>query len=195
MVARVFRRGNKAQVAKFLRIGCRGHSSAKCLFFLPPEDEFGVSYPMRAVIQRVRSARVAVNGETVGAIDHGLLVLLGVETADTAEDVEWLSGKIISQRLFPDAGGAWALSVRETGGEILVVSQFTLHASTRKGTKPSWHRAAKPEQAIPLFDAMVQQLETLLGRPVATGQFGAMMDVTLVNDGPVTLLIDSKTRE
>lgn len=150
---------------------------------------------MRAVIQRVKSASVTVENEVVGSIDRGLVVLLGIETADTTEDIEWLATKLVNQRLFPGDDGPWTRSVIDIEGGILLVSQFTLHASTRKGTKPSWHRAAKPDQAIPLYEAMAARLGVLLGRPVATGQFGAMMDVALVNDGPVTLLMDSKTRE
>lgn len=150
---------------------------------------------MRAVIQRVKSASVTVENQIVGSIDHGLVVLLGIEIADTLDDLEWLATKLVNQRLFPGDDGPWTRSVIDIAGGILLVSQFTLHASTRKGTKPSWHRAAKPEQAIPLYDAMIARLGVLSGRPVATGQFGAMMDVALVNDGPVTLLIDSKVRE
>ncbi len=128
-------------------------------------------------------------------ISAGLVVLLGVETVDTPEDVDWLAAKIVNLRLFADETGGWNRSVLEIGGEILLVSQFTLHASTRKGTKPSWHRAAKPDAAIPLYEAMIRKLTELLGRPIATGQFGAMMQVALVNDGPVTVIIDSKARE
>ena len=150
---------------------------------------------MRAVVQRVKSASVAIENEIVGSIDRGLVVLLGIETHDTLEDLEWLAGKLVSQRLFSGEEGAWARSVIEVNGGILLVSQFTLHASTRKGTRPSWHRAAKPEQAISLYQAMLGRLSELLGRPIATGRFGAMMEVALINDGPVTLLIDSKTRD
>jgi D-aminoacyl-tRNA deacylase len=150
---------------------------------------------MRAVLQRVSSASVTVEGETAGAIGRGLVVLLGIEDADSPEDVEWLAGKIASLRLFAGEDEPWARSVAEMGGEVLLVSQFTLHASTRKGTKPSWHRAAKPEKAVPLYEAMAGKLSALLGRAVATGRFGAMMQVALVNDGPVTVLIDSRARE
>ena len=150
---------------------------------------------MRAVIQRVSSASVSVEREVVGSIGVGLVVLLGVESADTPDDLEWLAGKIVNLRLFEDDSGAMARSVLEIEGGLLLVSQFTLFASTKKGTKPSWHRAAKPEAAIPLYEAMVAQLTALLGRPVATGRFGAMMEVALVNDGPVTLLLDTKSRE
>lgn len=150
---------------------------------------------MRAVIQRVKNASVTVAGEVAGAIGPGLLVLLGVEPEDTAADIEWLAGKITSLRLFADATGAWNLSVVESGGEVLVVSQFTLFASTKKGTKPSWHRAAKPDFAEPMCRQFVAELGKLLPRPVQTGRFGAMMEVTSTNDGPVTLLVDTKLRE
>ncbi len=131
----------------------------------------------------------------VGAIAHGLLVLIGKEPADTAEDIEWLAAKIVNLRLFADETGAMNRSLLDSGGGLLLVSQFTLFASTRKGTRPSWHRAAKPDLAIPLYEAMVRRLGELLGRPIQTGRFGAMMQVALVNDGPVTLILDSKTRE
>lgn len=150
---------------------------------------------MRAVIQRVSSASVTVEGDTVGAIGRGLLVLVGKEDADSAEDIEWLAGKIVNLRIFADDAGAMSRSVLDAGGEILLVSQFTLFASTKKGTRPSWHRAAKPEVAVPLYEAMKRRLGELLGRPIQTGRFGAMMQVALVNDGPVTLLLDSKSRE
>ncbi len=150
---------------------------------------------MRAVIQRVTSASVTAEGAVVGKIDAGLLVLIGKEDADTPGDLEWLAQKIVNLRLFPDATGVMNHSVIETGGGILLVSQFTLLASTRKGTRPSWHRAARPPVAIPLYDAMVARLGELLGRPIQTGRFGAMMQVALINDGPVTLIVDSKTRE
>jgi D-tyrosyl-tRNA(Tyr) deacylase len=151
--------------------------------------------PMRAVLQRVSSASVSVDGEVVGEIRRGLVVLLGVENADTPEDVEWLAGRITNLRLFAGDGGPWDRSVKDMEGSILLISQFTLHASTKKGTKPSWHRAAKPDHAVPLYEAMIAHLSAQLGRPVATGRFGAMMQVELVNDGPVTVMIDSKVRE
>lgn len=150
---------------------------------------------MRAVIQRVSGASVEVRGETVGQIGRGLLVLLGVAADDTADDAAWLAGKIAQQRIFEDESGRMNLSVTEAGGEALVVSQFTLLASTRKGTRPSWHRAAPPGDAVPLYLGFVRGLENLLGRPVPTGEFGAMMRVSLVNDGPVTLVLDSRLRE
>lgn len=150
---------------------------------------------MRAVIQRVTEARVTVAGETAGEIGPGLLVLLGVHHADTADDARWLVEKITALRIFEDDAGKMNRSVAETGGGLLVVSQFTLCASTRKGTRPSFNDAARPEQAIPLYEFFVAQATALLGRPVQTGRFGAMMDVALHNDGPVTLVIDSKLRE
>jgi D-tyrosyl-tRNA(Tyr) deacylase len=153
------------------------------------------SAAMRAVIQRVSSASVTIENEVTGRIDHGFVVLLGIEEADTAEDIEWLAGKIVSLRLFKDETGAMNRNVVEHGGGILLISQFTLFASTKKGTKPSWHRAAKPPVAIPLYEEMIVKLSAALGRPVATGRFGAMMQVALVNDGPVTLLLDTKDRE
>lgn len=150
---------------------------------------------MRAVLQRVSGASVTIEGERVGEISRGLVVLLGVEATDTPDDIEWLASKLTALRLFASDDGPWSKSVIEITGELLLVSQFTLHASTKKGTKPSWHRAAKPEHAIPLYEAMHARLTELLGRPVAAGRFGAMMQVSLVNDGPVTVLIDSKNRE
>lgn len=150
---------------------------------------------MRAVIQRVVSASVTVEGEITGAIGRGLVVLIGKEEADDAADIEWLAQKIVNLRIFTEAAGAMSCSVLDAGGDLLLVSQFTLFASTKKGTRPSWHRAARPEVAIPLYEAMVRRLGELMGRPIQTGRFGAMMQVALVNDGPVTLIIDSKSRE
>lgn len=150
---------------------------------------------MRAVIQRVSEASVTIGGEVRGAIRTGLVVLLGIEDADTTEDIEWLSGKIVRLRVFPDAAGVMNLSVQETGGGILLISQFTLFASTKKGNRPSYIRAARPEVAVPLYEQFIARLTADLGRPVPTGEFGADMKVALVNDGPVTILIDSKARE
>jgi D-tyrosyl-tRNA(Tyr) deacylase len=150
---------------------------------------------MRAVIQRVSAASVTIAGQTRAAIKTGLLVLLGLEDADTLEDIQWLSGKIVRLRVFPDEQGVMNCSVQEAGGEILVVSQFTLHASTKKGNRPSYIRAAKPEIAIPLYETFVSRLSADLGKPVFTGEFGADMKVALVNDGPVTILIDTKSKE
>lgn len=150
---------------------------------------------MRTVIQRVVSASVTIGGVSVASIGNGLLVFLGIEEDDTPDDIEWLTGKIIRMRLFPDVRGVMNLSVKEVGGDILVVSQFTLHASTRKGNRPSYVRAARPETAVPLYERFVDSLGKLLEKRVPTGDFGAMMEVSLVNDGPVTIIIDSKTRE
>lgn len=150
---------------------------------------------MRAVVQRVSAASVTAGGRLSGSIGRGLLVLVGVAVDDTAGDIAWLAGKIAGQKLFPDGSGRMALSAVEQRGGVLVVSQFTLLASTRKGTKPSWHRAAGPEAAEPLYREFLRALESALGRPVATGEFGAMMQVELVNDGPVTLVLDSRWRE
>ncbi len=150
---------------------------------------------MRAVIQRVTSASVTVAGEIVGAIGPGLLVLIGKEDADTTEDIDWLASKLVNLRLFEDDEGVMNHSVRDVGGDILLVSQFTLFASTKKGTRPSWHRAARPDVAIPLYEMAIRKLTELLGRPIQTGRFGAMMDVSLVNSGPITLIIDTRQRE
>ena len=150
---------------------------------------------MRAVIQRVSSARVTVDGEVTGEIGLGLLVLLGVAQGDTEADAQWLAEKIVALRIFEDDAEKMNRSVVDVGGGVLVVSQFTLFASTRKGTRPSFNDAAKPDVAIPLYEAFNRFAGAALGRPVATGRFAAMMEVSLVNDGPVTLAIDTKTRE
>lgn len=150
---------------------------------------------MRAVIQRVSSASVVIDGLTVAAIERGLLILVGIAGGDSAEDGEWLARKIAALRIFEDADGKMNLSVRDAGGRALVVSQFTLIASTRKGTRPSFNDAARPDTAIPLYEGFVRQLETALGQSVPTGRFGAHMHVNLVNDGPVTLVIDSRLQE
>lgn len=150
---------------------------------------------MRAVVQRVLRASVTVEERVTGAIERGVLVFVGIAADDTDEDIAWLAGKIAWQKLFADESGRMNLSVTETGGGVLVVSQFTLLASTRKGTKPSWHRAAGPETAVPLYEKFVAAMEAAMGHPVATGEFGAMMEVELVNDGPVTLVLDSRLRE
>lgn len=150
---------------------------------------------MRAVIQRVTEASVTIEGRVKSSIGSGLLVLVAVEDADTAEDIEWLSGKIARLRVFDDAQGVMNLSVTEAPGEVLVVSQFTLFASTRKGNRPSYTRSSRPEVAVPLYEQFLRALETALGKPVATGEFGADMKVALLNDGPVTIIIDSKLKE
>lgn len=150
---------------------------------------------MRAVIQRVSEARVAIAGAVQGAIPQGLVVLLAIEAADTAGDVEWLSGKIVRLRIFNDENGVMNRSLQEIQGQLLLISQFTLFASTKKGNRPSYSRAAPPEVAIPLYQAVIRQLTAELGRPIQTGEFGADMKVTLTNDGPVTILMDSRNRE
>jgi D-tyrosyl-tRNA(Tyr) deacylase len=150
---------------------------------------------MRAVIQRVSSASVAIAGQTKAAIQHGLLILLGIEETDSADDIEWLVGKLIRLRVFDDDQGVMNRSVQEAGGDILVVSQFTLFASTKKGNRPSYSRAARPESAIPIYETFLKKLAADFGKPVLSGEFGADMQVTLVNDGPVTILIDTRSRE
>jgi D-tyrosyl-tRNA(Tyr) deacylase len=150
---------------------------------------------MRAVIQRVTQANVVINNSIRSAISKGLLVLVGIEDADTSEDLSWLSSKIVNLRIFNDAAGVMNESVKEQGGDILVVSQFTLHASTKKGNRPSYIKASKPPIAVPLYEQFVQQLQTDLGKPVFTGEFGADMKVSLLNDGPVTIVIDTKNKE
>ena len=150
---------------------------------------------MRAVIQRVTEASVVVSATIKGAIQRGLLVLVAVEESDTPEDVEWLSGKIARLRIFDDENGVMNRSVQETAGDVLLVSQFTLFASTKKGNRPSYSRSARPEIAIPLYERLIARLAEDLGRPIQTGEFGADMKVALTNDGPVTIIIDSKQRE
>ena len=150
---------------------------------------------MKTVIQRVTNADVTINGAVKSAIQQGLLVLLGIEDADNAEDITWLSNKIVNLRIFNDENGVMNRSILEAGGDILLISQFTLHASTKKGNRPSYLKASKPDVAIPLYEKMKQQLEADLGKPVGTGEFGADMKVSLLNDGPVTIIIDTKNRE
>jgi D-tyrosyl-tRNA(Tyr) deacylase len=150
---------------------------------------------MRAVIQRVSEAKVTVGGTVRGAIQGGLLVFLAVEEADAVEDIEWLSGKIVRLRIFDDENGVMNRSVQETNGGILLVSQFTLFASTRKGNRPSYVRSARPEIAVPIYQQFIARLSQEFGRPIRTGEFGADMQVSLVNNGPVTIIIDSKSRE
>lgn len=150
---------------------------------------------MRAVIQRVSQASVVIGGAVKGAIQHGLLVLLAIEEADNAEDIEWLSGKIVRLRIFNDEQGVMNRSVQEIGGDILLISQFTLFASTKKGNRPSYIRSARPEIAIPLYENFIRKIEADFGKPIQTGEFGADMKVSLTNDGPVTILIDTKNRE
>ena len=150
---------------------------------------------MRVVIQKVTQASVSIENQIVGSIDKGLLVLVGIEDGDTNEDIAWLSSKIVNLRVFDDDNGVMNLSVKEVDGEVLIVSQFTLHASTKKGNRPSYIKAARLEVAIPIYEAFIKQVESLLGKRVPTGQFGAMMQVSLCNDGPVTILIDTKNKE
>ena len=150
---------------------------------------------MRAVIQRVSRASVTIDGARKAAIEGGLLVLIGIEDADGPEDIEWLSSKIVNLRVFNDKAGVMNLSVKDTGGDVLLVSQFTLHAATKKGNRPSYIRASKPGIAIPLYEQMIARLETDLGRRIGTGEFGADMKVELLNDGPVTIIIDTKAKE
>lgn len=150
---------------------------------------------MRVVIQRVSKASVVVDGKTIGACSKGLLILVGIEEADTQDDINWLSQKIINLRIFNDAEGKMNLSVKDVNGEMLVISQFTLHASTKKGNRPSYLMAAGPDKALPMYRDFVNALEKELGKSVATGEFGADMEVSLVNDGPVTIIIDSKNKQ
>jgi D-aminoacyl-tRNA deacylase len=150
---------------------------------------------MRAVIQRVTRASVSIGNRIKSEIGSGLLVLVGIEEADSGADIEWLCNKIVQLRIFNDSNEVMNLSVLETGGSILAISQFTLHAKTRKGNRPSYIKAARPETAIPLYNSFVHTLSMLLGKEIGTGEFGAMMQVELVNDGPVTIIIDTKEKE
>ena len=150
---------------------------------------------MRVLVQRVSKASVTIGGRMHSSIGRGLLVLVGIEEADTNEDIQWLSQKIVNLRIFDDAEGVMNCSLKDCGGDIIAVSQFTLHASTKKGNRPSYIRAAKPEVAIPLYQSFIKQLELDLGKKIGTGEFGADMQVELVNDGPVTIWKDSKSRE
>lgn len=150
---------------------------------------------MRVVIQRVKEASVSIAGHTKSSIQQGLLILLGIEEADTQEDIDWLCRKTISLRIFDDENGVMNRSILDVGGDIIVVSQFTLFASTKKGNRPSYIRAARPETAIPLYEAFCREICVQLGKPIGTGEFGADMKVSLINDGPVTICIDSKHKE
>ncbi|NNL03358.1 MAG: D-tyrosyl-tRNA(Tyr) deacylase [Eudoraea sp.] len=150
---------------------------------------------MRAVIQRVSAASVVVNDQTISKIAFGLMVLLGIEESDSMDDIKWLSKKIVNLRIFNDPNGVMNLSLSETRGDAIVVSQFTLHAATKKGNRPSYIKAAKPDVAIPLYEAFVRQMEIDLGKKIGTGIFGADMKVALVNDGPVTIIIDTKNKD
>jgi D-aminoacyl-tRNA deacylase len=150
---------------------------------------------MRVVIQRVSRAAVTIEGQIRSSIKDGLMVLVGIEDADTTDDAAWLSGKIVNLRIFNDESGVMNRSVKESAGDILLISQFTLHAATKKGNRPSYIRASRPEQAIPLYRQMIGSLEKELGKNIFTGEFGADMKVELINDGPVTIWIDSRNRE
>lgn len=150
---------------------------------------------MRIVIQRVKRASVTIEGKTHSSIGKGLLVLTGIEEGDTSDDVVWMAAKLVNLRVFDDSNGVMNLSAVDTGSEIMIVSQFTLHASTRKGNRPSYIRAARPEKAVPLYEEFITRTGELLGRKPARGIFGSMMEIELVNDGPVTIIIDSKSRE
>ena len=150
---------------------------------------------MKVVIQRVLNASVTIEGEKVAEINNGILILLGIVSEDIQEDINWLSNKIINLRIFSDENGVMNKSLKDVEGDVIVVSQFTLHASTKKGNRPSYIKAAKPDIAIPLYEAFVKQLELDYGKSIQTGQFGADMKVKLLNDGPVTIIIDSKNKE
>ena len=150
---------------------------------------------MRVVIQRVTKASVTINGSVNGAIQKGLLVFVGIEEADNMEDISWLSNKIINLRIFDDDQGVMNLSLKDMGGDILLISQFTLHATTKKGNRPGYSKAARPELAIPIYQAFINQLQNGLEKQIATGEFGADMKVELLNDGPVTIVIDTKNKE
>lgn len=150
---------------------------------------------MKVVIQRVSEASVVIDNRKVASVDKGLLVLLGIVSEDTQDDIDWLCKKVVNLRVFPDENGVMNTSLKDADGNVIVVSQFTLHASTKKGNRPSYIRAAKPEIAIPLYENFVKSLQNTLGKTVQTGEFGADMKVHLVNDGPVTIIIDSKNRE
>ena len=150
---------------------------------------------MKAVIQRVSEASVEISGKKVAQISKGLLILVGIEDASNQEDINWLASKIANLRIFADDEGVMNLSVKDCGGEMIVVSQFTLHAQTKKGNRPSYIKASKPDIAIPMYEAFVRQMEIELGKKVQTGEFGADMKAALVNDGPVTIIIDTKNKE
>ena len=165
------------------------------MFQIPFKSNFYFWQTMKAVIQRVTHASVTIEGNISGKIEEGLLVLLGIEDADGVEDIQWLSNKIVNLRIFNDDAGVMNKSVREVGGGILLISQFTLHASTKKGARPSYIKASKGEVAIPLYQKMMQQMEKDLGKKIETGIFGADMKVELLNDGPVTIVIDTKNKE
>lgn len=150
---------------------------------------------MRTVVQKVSKASVSVENKIVSSIESGLLVLVGIEDTDTDQDIDWLVKKIVNLRIFDDKEGVMNLSVQDVKGDLIIVSQFTLHASTKKGNRPSYIRASKPDFAVPMYEKFIQKTEEILGKKVGTGVFGAMMDVELINDGPVTIIIDSKQKD
>ncbi len=150
---------------------------------------------MRVVIQKVKEASVSVENKTISSIKKGLLILVGIENADMQEDINWLVKKVVQLRVFGDENGVMNLSVKDVGGDIIVVSQFTLHANTKKGNRPSYIRAAKPDISIPMYEKFINEMESALGKKVGAGVFGAKMDVALINDGPVTIIIDSKQKD
>jgi len=150
---------------------------------------------MRAVIQRVTKASVTIDGKVKSSIKIGLLILLGIEDADNTEDITWLSGKITRLRIFDDENGVMNLSVKDIDGEVMVVSQFTLHAGTKKGNRPTYIKAARPEISTPIYEQFIAEMEKLMNKKIPTGEFGAMMDIALINSGPVTIIIDTKNRE
>ncbi len=150
---------------------------------------------MRVVIQKVKEALVSVENKTISSIKKGLLILVGIENADTQEDIDWLVKKVVQLRIFSDENGVMNLSVKDVDGDIIVVSQFTLHANTKKGNRPSYIRAAKPDFSIPIYEKFINAIESALGKKIGTGEFGATMDVALINDGPVTIIIDSKQKD
>lgn len=150
---------------------------------------------MRVIIQRVSEANVKIDGQVTGQIDRGFVILLGIIEDDSQEDIDWLVGKITKMRIFPDDEGKMNLGLQDVDGELLIVSQFTLHANTRKGNRPSFIKAARPETAIPLYEQFLKSAATAMGKPCASGKFGADMKVSLVNDGPVTIMVDSKLKE
>ncbi len=150
---------------------------------------------MRVVIQRVTQANVVIEGKTNGEIGNGMMILVGIEETDSDEDIAWLTKKIVNLRIFDDENGVMNLSILDKGGDILLISQFTLHASTAKGNRPSYIKAAKPDISVPIYERFIKSLETAMGKSIATGIFGADMKVSLTNDGPVTIIIDSKRKE
>lgn len=178
--------------------GCHYHWAPSFFYLHPGQNKISTPaylYQMKAVIQRVTQASVTIDGNIRSEIKTGLLVLIGIEDADNNDDIEWLSNKIVNLRIFDDENKVPNISVKDMGGDVLLVSQFTLQASTKKGNRPSYIKASKPETAIPLYEKMISQLENDLGKKIYTGEFGADMKVSLLNDGPVTIIIDTKNKE